>query len=159
MGIQDARNMGNVNNVNHVKEFWEDPRGPADFRRFAPSPGNSSIVEGFIRHRPPEPLLYCLRFPKGPCLPAVAPALRPAHPHLCQHLCQHPWQHFSGIPFPEVVIDLPGYRAPFPKTTKVRQKYRSSKWHCRQRKIIFELIMHFVADTDTDENSFGIYFP
>ena len=34
--------------------------------------------------------------------------------------------------------------------------YRSSKWHYRQRKIIFELIMHFIADTDTDENDFGI---
>ena len=26
------------------------------------------------------------------------------------------------------------------------------------RKIIFELIMHFMADTDTDENYFGINF-
>ena len=37
--------------------------------------------------------------------------------------------------------------------------YRSSKWHYRQRKIIFELIMHFIADTDTDEYSFGYNFP
>ena len=36
--------------------------------------------------------------------------------------------------------------------------YRSSKWHYRQRKIIFELIMHIIADTDTDENYFGINF-
>ena len=36
--------------------------------------------------------------------------------------------------------------------------YRSSKWHYRQRKILFELNMHFIADTDTDENYFGIVF-
>ena len=36
--------------------------------------------------------------------------------------------------------------------------YRSSKWHYRQRKIIFELIMHFIADTDTDKYYFGINF-
>ena len=36
--------------------------------------------------------------------------------------------------------------------------YRSSKWHYRQRKIILELIMHFIADTDTDENYSGINF-
>ena len=40
----------------------------------------------------------------------------------------------------------------------VHEKNRSSKWHYRQRKIIFELIMHFIADTDTDENCFGINF-
>ena len=28
----------------------------------------------------------------------------------------------------------------------------------RQRKIIFELVWHFVADTDTDKNDFGIVF-
>ena len=27
-----------------------------------------------------------------------------------------------------------------------------------REKIIFELIMHFIADTDTDENYFGIIF-
>ena len=37
-------------------------------------------------------------------------------------------------------------------------EYRSSKWHYRQRKIIFELIMHFVADTDAAENYFGVNF-
>ena len=36
--------------------------------------------------------------------------------------------------------------------------YRSSKWHYRQRKSIFELIMHFIADTDADENDVGIRF-
>ena len=36
--------------------------------------------------------------------------------------------------------------------------YRSSKWHYRQRKIIFELILHFIADTDTDEYYSGINF-
>ena len=36
--------------------------------------------------------------------------------------------------------------------------YRSSKWHYRQRRIIFELFMHFIADTDTDENYFEINF-
>ena len=36
--------------------------------------------------------------------------------------------------------------------------YRSSKWHYRQRKIILELIMHFIADTDTDPNDFRINF-
>ena len=35
-------------------------------------------------------------------------------------------------------------------------QYRSSKWHYRQRKIIFELIMHFIADTDADKNYFGM---
>ena len=29
--------------------------------------------------------------------------------------------------------------------------YRSSKWHDRQRQFIFEFIMHFIADTDTDK--------
>ena len=38
----------------------------------------------------------------------------------------------------------------------VRSPYRSSKWHYRQREIICGLIMHFIADTDTDENCFGI---
>ena len=38
------------------------------------------------------------------------------------------------------------------------EHYRSFKWHYRQRKNIFELILHFVADTDTDENYFGINF-
>ena len=33
-----------------------------------------------------------------------------------------------------------------------------SKWHYRQRKIIFELIMHFIADTDTDENYLEFFF-
>ena len=32
--------------------------------------------------------------------------------------------------------------------------YRSSKWHYRQRKYILELLMHFIADTDTDRNYF-----
>ena len=36
--------------------------------------------------------------------------------------------------------------------------YRSSKWHYRQRKIFFELIMHFIADTDTDENYLELIF-
>ena len=36
--------------------------------------------------------------------------------------------------------------------------YRSSKWHYRQIKVIFELIMCFIADTDTDKNYFGIHF-
>ena len=36
--------------------------------------------------------------------------------------------------------------------------YRPSKWHYRQRKIIFELIMHFIADTDTDENYLELIF-
>ena len=40
----------------------------------------------------------------------------------------------------------------------VARPYRSSKWHHRQRKIIFELFMHFIADTDTDENYFEINF-
>ena len=31
-----------------------------------------------------------------------------------------------------------------------QKAHRSSKWHYRQRKHIFELIMHFTADTDTD---------
>ena len=35
---------------------------------------------------------------------------------------------------------------------------RSSKWHYRQRIIICGLIAHFIADTDTHENSFGINF-
>ena len=37
-------------------------------------------------------------------------------------------------------------------------EYRSSKWHYRQIKMIFKLIMHFIADTDADENYFGIDF-
>ena len=37
-------------------------------------------------------------------------------------------------------------------------KYRSSKWHYRLRNNSFELIMHFIADTDTDENYFEINF-
>ena len=41
----------------------------------------------------------------------------------------------------------------------VPKYYRSSKWHYRQRKNIFELIMHFIADTDADEYSFGNNFP
>ena len=36
--------------------------------------------------------------------------------------------------------------------------YRSSKWHYRQRKMIFELIMHFIADTDTDKNDLELFF-
>ena len=32
--------------------------------------------------------------------------------------------------------------------------YHLSKWHYRQRKFIFELVMHFIADTDTDDNCF-----
>ena len=32
------------------------------------------------------------------------------------------------------------------------------EWHYTQRKIILELIMHFIADTDTDENYSGIHF-
>ena len=35
---------------------------------------------------------------------------------------------------------------------------RSSKWHYRQRKIIFALFMRFIVDADTDENDFGINF-
>ena len=38
------------------------------------------------------------------------------------------------------------------------EKYRSSKWHDRQRKTTSELILHFITDTDTDENYFGIKF-
>ena len=38
------------------------------------------------------------------------------------------------------------------------ENYRSSKWHYRQRKIIFELIMHFIADADTDENYLEFIF-
>ena len=34
----------------------------------------------------------------------------------------------------------------------------ASRWHCRQRKIIFDLFVHFIADTDTDENCFEINF-
>ena len=34
----------------------------------------------------------------------------------------------------------------------------SSKWHHRQRENIFDLIMRFIADTDTAENYFGIFF-
>ena len=36
--------------------------------------------------------------------------------------------------------------------------YRSSKWHYKQRKHIFELIMHFIADTDTDKIYLGDLF-
>ena len=46
----------------------------------------------------------------------------------------------------------------FVETILWGKKYRSSKWHYRQRKIIFELIMHFIADTDTDIIYFGIIF-
>ena len=35
---------------------------------------------------------------------------------------------------------------------------RASKWHYRQRKISFELIMHFIANTDTDRNIFELNF-
>ena len=41
---------------------------------------------------------------------------------------------------------------------RVPKHDRSSKWHYRQRKIIFELIVLFIADTDTDENYLGINF-
>ena len=51
---------------------------------------------------------------------------------------QHP--HWIKINFPWIVV------------------YRSSKWHCRHSKIISGLIMHFIADTDTDEICFGINF-
>ena len=40
----------------------------------------------------------------------------------------------------------------------LKNPYHSSKWHYRQSKIIFELILLFIADTDTDENKFGIHF-
>ena len=45
-----------------------------------------------------------------------------------------------------------------PQTSK--RTYRSSKWHYRQRKIIFALFKRFIADTDTDadEMFFGINF-
>ena len=33
-----------------------------------------------------------------------------------------------------------------------------STWHYRQRTIIFELIMHCIEDTDTDNNYFGNHF-
>ena len=36
--------------------------------------------------------------------------------------------------------------------------YRASKWHYRHRKMIFEVIWHCVADTDTDKTYFGIIF-
>ena len=40
----------------------------------------------------------------------------------------------------------------------VPNAYRSSKWHYRQRTNIFELILHLVADTETDDNYLGITF-
>ena len=35
---------------------------------------------------------------------------------------------------------------------------RPSRWHYRQIKNIFELIMHVIADADTDKNYFGFHF-
>ena len=40
----------------------------------------------------------------------------------------------------------------FPKKRLHRETPKS--WHCRQRKIIFKLLMHCTADTDTDTKLF-----
>ena len=40
---------------------------------------------------------------------------------------------------------------PSPCVLSVPFCYHSSKWHCRQRTISLEIIMHFVADADRDE--------
>ena len=54
---------------------------------------------------------------------------------------------------------IPGGRTPGKDLFFRPQKdYRSSKWHYRQRKNILEIIVHFVADTDTDEDYFGMNF-
>ena len=50
-----------------------------------------------------------------------------------------------------------------PKQAKNRQKYdlgtyRSSEWRYRQRHIILELIMRFIADTDTGKIYVGVKF-
>ena len=56
-----------------------------------------------------------------------------------------------------VLLDAASKTLPDDPPERVK-KYRSSKWHYRQRKIISELFMHFIADTDTDENYFEINF-
>ena len=59
-----------------------------------------------------------------------------------------------------IKIRLPYYDNDFRVDTR-DGCYRSSKWHYRKRErnYIFDLIiMHFIADTDTDENYFEINF-
>ena len=59
--------------------------------------------------------------------------------------------------------ELPGKSGDFPEaqgsltpSQRLAKFVSKSKWYYRQRKTIFKLNMHFIADTDTDENDFGI---
>ena len=70
------------------------------------------------------------------------------------------WPIFTYFDLFRFTIRLHGRDTSGRKSPLIKEEHltRSSKWHYRQRNNSFEWIMHFIADTDTEESDLEINF-